>query len=133
MTLSMLNPHTTDIVDSTISPSDILKHACSRWGARILITLNQHSSLRFSELRGELKHVSEKMLAQTLQTLTQDGFILRDAYATMPPAVEYRLTLLGKELAGHVSQLVHWIDLNLEHIQQARNQEDKVSGVAQSP
>lgn len=123
MTLSTPSTHSADMVDITISPSDILKHACSRWGARILITLNQHPSLRFSELRSELKSVSEKMLAQTLQTLTQDGFILRDAYPTMPPVVEYRLTLLGQELAGHVSQLVHWIDLNLEQIQQARSQE----------
>ncbi|ODC03720.1 hypothetical protein BFW38_09375 [Terasakiispira papahanaumokuakeensis] len=123
MTFSIPSTHPTDILDNMLSPSDILKHVCSRWGARILITLNQHSSLRFSELRSELKNVSEKMLAQTLQTLAHDGFILRDAYATMPPIVEYRLTLLGEELAGHVGQLVQWIDLNLEQIQQARNQE----------
>jgi len=98
---------------------EILKHVTNRWGGLVLVALLQGMH-RFSDLRRKLSGVSEKMLAQTLQTLEVDGFVLRVSYPVVPPHVEYSLTPLGEELAKQVELLVDWIEINLPRILEAQ-------------
>lgn len=98
---------------------DVLKHVCSRWGVLILIAL-QSGTHRFSELRRRMGGVSEKMLAQSLQALVHDGFILRVSHPVVPPFVEYSLTPMGEEVANKVASLADWIELNLPRILEAQ-------------
>lgn len=102
---------------------DILQHVTSRWGVLILVALHDRT-LRFSELRRTVGGVSERMLAQTLQTLERDGFVARKAYAVVPPHVEYSLTPMGREVSGHVQALADWIGGNLPGILAARDRSD---------
>lgn len=97
----------------------VLDHVTSRWGVLALVALRD-GTLRFSELRRRIGGVSEKMLAQTLQALEEDGFVLRTAHPEVPPRVDYRLTPLGTEVAAHVAALVDWIELNLPRVQRMR-------------
>jgi len=60
--------------------------------------------------------VSEKMLAQSLQALEQDGFINRVSYPVVPPHVEYSLTSLGEQVSDKVAALADWIELNLPQV-----------------
>jgi len=94
---------------------DVLKHVTSRWGVLILVAL-LGGTHRFSDLRRKIRGVSEKMLAQTLQWLENDGFVLRRDYKVQPPHVEYSLTPLGVEVARLVESLADWIELNIERI-----------------
>lgn len=94
---------------------DVLKHVSSRWGVLILIAL-RGGTHRFSELRRKMGGVSEKMLAQSLQALTHDGFVLRVSHPVVPPYVEYSLTPMGEEVAQHVATLADWIQLNLPRV-----------------
>jgi len=55
----------------------------SRWGFLVLITPADRT-LRWSELRHQVKGVSEKMLAQSLDTLEADGLVHRNAYPEIP-------------------------------------------------
>jgi DNA-binding HxlR family transcriptional regulator len=96
----------------------ILAHLTSRWGVLVMIAL-QDGTLRFSALRRRIGGVSERMLAQTLQQLEGDGFILRIAHDVVPPHVEYSLTPLGHEAATHVAALTGWIEGNLPRILQS--------------
>jgi DNA-binding HxlR family transcriptional regulator len=75
---------------------------------------------RFSELRRRIGDVSEKMLAQTLRTLEEDGFVLRRDFAEVPPRVEYALTPMGRQLAKHVGALGMWIGNNTTKVLAAR-------------
>ena len=75
---------------------EVLKHVTSRWGVLILVALREGTH-RFSDLRRKIGGVSEKMLAQSLQALEQDGFLNRIAYPVVPPHVEYSLTPLGEQ------------------------------------
>src|ERR1700733_14093639 len=79
----------------------VLNHVTSTWGVLVLAALTD-GSLRWSELRRAVEGVSEKMLAQTLRTLEQDGFVHREAQAVIPPRVDYSLTPRGHELAAHL-------------------------------
>jgi len=66
--------------------------------------------------------VSEKMLAQSLQALEQDGFINRVSYPVVPPHVEYSLTPLGEEVSEKVAALADWIELNLPQVMSNRDE-----------
>ena len=98
---------------------EVLKHVTSRWGVLVLVAL-LGGTHRFSDLRRKIGGVSEKMLAQTLQWLEGDGFVLRTAYPVVPPHVEYSLTPLGLEVAQQVEGLADWIEENLPRILQSR-------------
>jgi DNA-binding HxlR family transcriptional regulator len=94
---------------------EILQHVTSRWGVLVLVALMEGTH-RFSELRRKVGKVSEKMLAQTLQQLEQDGFIQRVAHPVVPPHVDYSLTRLGHEVGRVVESLTDWIEENLPQI-----------------
>ncbi len=98
---------------------EVLKHVTSRWGVLVLVAL-MDGTHRFSELRRQIGGVSERMLAQTLQGLEADGFVLRTAYPVVPPHVEYSLTPMGQEVAEQVKGLADWIEGNLGRILKAR-------------
>ncbi|HCQ09068.1 winged helix-turn-helix transcriptional regulator [Leclercia adecarboxylata] len=100
---------------------DVLKHVTSRWGVLILVALRQGTH-RFSDLRRKMGGVSEKMLAQSLQALEQDGFINRVSYPVVPPHVEYSLTPLGEAVSEKVAALADWIELNLPQVMSHRNE-----------
>ncbi len=98
---------------------EILKHVTSQWGVLVLVVLIGGTH-RFSELRRKIGGVSEKMLAQTLQQLEQDGFVQRVSYPVVPPHVEYSLTPLGDAIARQVEALTNWIETNLPEIIKAQ-------------
>ncbi|MFD6414772.1 winged helix-turn-helix transcriptional regulator [Streptomyces sp. NPDC060194] len=111
-------------VNQPMCPSrGILEHVTSRWGVLILSALVDRG-YRFSELRREIGGVSEKMLAQTLQTLERDGFVLRDAKPVIPPHVDYSLTPLGLEAALQVHSLARWTEQQVDAVREARESYD---------
>lgn len=94
---------------------EVLKHVTSRWGVLVLIVLLKGTH-RFSELRRRVGGVSEKMLAQTLQWLEDDGLVERKSYPVVPPHVEYSLSPMGVEAAQQVRSLADWIEENVGRI-----------------
>ncbi|MEU6940193.1 helix-turn-helix domain-containing protein [Streptomyces rubiginosohelvolus] len=113
------------VIKQPMCPSRmILEHVTSRWGVLVLVALLERS-YRFSELRREVGGVSEKMLAQTLQTLERDGFVHRDAKPVIPPRVDYSLTPLGIGAAEQVSALGRWIERQVDAVQAAREAYDE--------
>lgn len=110
-----------NLMTSTCPSRAVLQHLISRWGVLILIAL-QFETLRFSALRRKVGGVSERMLAQTLQNLEQDGFVDRVVFDVVPPHVEYSLTPLGAEAAEKVRALADWVEISMPRIVQVRNE-----------
>jgi len=108
---------------------DILQHVTSRWGVLVLVALHDRT-LRFSELRRTVGGVSERMLAQALQTLERDGFVVRKAYPVVPPHVEYSLTPMGRGVSASVQSLVDWIGAHVPAVLAAREQSDAANAFA---
>ncbi|WP_343464032.1 helix-turn-helix domain-containing protein [Pantoea sp.] len=94
---------------------EVLKRITSRWSVLVFLALREET-LRFSTLRRKIGGVSERMLAQTLRYMEEDGFVARIAYDVVPPHVEYRLTPLGAEVAGQVIGLADWLESNVHRI-----------------
>ena len=112
-------------VNEPMCPSRlVLEHVTSRWGVLVLAALLERS-YRFSELRREIGGVSEKMLAQTLQTLERDGFVHRDAKPVIPPRVDYSLTPLGEGAARQVWELARWTEQQVGAVEAARERYDE--------
>lgn len=109
---------------------EVLQHVTSRWGVLVLVALLAGTH-RFSDLRRKIGGVSEKMLAQTLQWLEGDGFVLRTQYPVVPPHVEYSLTPMGVEVARQVEGLADWIEGNLGRILSGRR--ERADALAISP
>lgn len=108
-----------DLFSEQCPSREVLKHVSSRWGVLVLIALLAGTH-RFSDLRRKIGGVSEKMLAQTLQWLEGDGFVVRKSYPVVPPHVEYSLTPLGQEVGQRVEALADWIEQHLPRILAAR-------------
>ena len=108
-----------ELLNAACPSREVLSHITSRWGVLVLVVL-LGGTHRFSALRREVGGVSEKMLAQTLEALAGDGFVLRLAYPVIPPKVEYSLTPLGREAALRLAALVDWIEDNYPRIASAR-------------
>lgn len=105
---------------------DILNHLTSRWGVLVLIALLEGEH-RFSDLRRKIGGVSEKMLAQTLQTLEADGFVNRFSHPVVPPRVDYSLTPIGREVAVKVRDFADWVEVNIGRILAARAKDKELA------
>ena len=65
------------------------------WKMPILWRL-QTRTFRYSELKKEIPHISDKTLTIQLRELERDGYLHRMVFAVVPPRTEYSLTELGK-------------------------------------
>ncbi|GAA2006366.1 helix-turn-helix transcriptional regulator [Nakamurella flavida] len=95
----------------------------TKWGFLALLALGE-GDYRFNALRRRVDGVSEKMLAQTLQTLERDGMVVRDVVTTIPPRVQYSLTPLGVRVAGRIADLTALLEDAVPEIVAAQDRFD---------
>jgi len=98
---------------------DVLDRISDRWSVLILHEL-EAGTLRFGELKARIPDVSQRMLALTLRRLEEDGLVAREAFAVIPPRVDYRLTRLGRSLLGPLNGFVRWAYDNHAAVRKAR-------------
>ena len=67
------------------------------WKMPILWRLKDRT-MRYSELKRDIAHITDKMLTSQLRELEAEGFIHRKVYAVVPPKVEYSMTEKGYRL-----------------------------------
>jgi len=99
---------------------DVLDRIGDRWSVLVLVTLRDVELLRFSELRRALGDISQRMLAQTVRHLEEDGLLERTVHPTVPPRVDYRLTPLGHSLLVPLEALVDWAENHHDEVRAAR-------------
>ena len=87
----------------------VLDKLGDKWSMLVILEL-AGGACRFSELRRRIPDISQKMLTQTLRILQRDGLVGRTVRPTVPPAVSYDLTPMGKSLLTPFGALVAWAD-----------------------
>ncbi|WP_239616347.1 winged helix-turn-helix transcriptional regulator [Cohnella mopanensis] len=92
-----------------------------KWKSMILWNLTE-STKRFGDLEKLIPDASQKMLAQHLRELEQEGVIERTVYPTIPPKVEYSLSEYGRTLLPVTEMMCAWGDNHNE-----RKREDPAS------
>jgi len=103
-----------------------------RWTLPVLDSL-QPGPMRFSTIRRALSGIAQKQLTHTLRQLERDGFVLRTAYPTIPPRVEYQLTDLGRDLASRLASIGQLAIERGDEIETARQRFDRTSVANHSP
>lgn len=101
-----------DVFHTDCPARGVVDHVTSRWGVWVLISLRS-GGLRFYELRESIQGISEKMLAQTLRALVQDGLIWRKVEPTTPPQVTYGLTEFGRDIGEPLTEMFDRITRHL--------------------
>jgi DNA-binding HxlR family transcriptional regulator len=94
----------------------------NKWNISLIVMLSRspNNRARFTELQTMLDGISQRMLTNTLRNLERDGLLVREAFAEIPPRVEYQLTELGLELIEQVRHLLLWILGSWDSISKAR-------------
>jgi DNA-binding HxlR family transcriptional regulator len=98
---------------------DVLNRIGDRWSVLVVHEL-AGGTRRFSELKSAIEDISQRMLAQTLRRLEEDGFVTRSVHASIPPRVDYTLTPLGRSLLKPLNALVRWADEHHAAVRAAR-------------
>ncbi|EGF91732.1 MULTISPECIES: helix-turn-helix domain-containing protein [Asticcacaulis] len=101
----------------------VLDRLADKW-AMLLLRRLMDGPTRFNQLHRDIQGISHKVLSQTLKKLERDGLISRQAFATVPVTVEYRVTPLGETLSGTVAQISQWAESNITEILQAQDAYD---------
>src|SRR3984885_11384902 len=104
-----------DVMAETCPTRQVIGRIGDKWTILVLYALGE-GTLRFSQLRSAVEGISQKMLTQTLRALERDGIVHRHVYATIPPKVEYSLTLLGESLGAVIATVRHWSYAHMDDI-----------------
>lgn len=95
-----------ELTESFHRITDVLK---CKWTIAI-INLLHAGSTRPSSLQKQLPGLTSKVLTDRLRKLESFGLIQRQAFAEVPPRVEYTLTTQGNDLMSVLSTVVSYID-----------------------
>lgn len=92
------------------APRRVLALFATKWTSMVLHTLHARhdGACRTGVLQRSLPGVSKKMLTQTLRDMEETGLVSRHVISAIPPAVEYRLTPLGRRFVEPVELLYAW-------------------------
>jgi DNA-binding HxlR family transcriptional regulator len=87
----------------------------NKWRPAIINLLLEHESMRFGEIKRELD-ITPKVLTDHLKWLEQHQFINREAFAEVPPHVEYSLTEIGQQLGPVHEKMRMWAEFYINHV-----------------
>jgi DNA-binding HxlR family transcriptional regulator len=116
-----------DVFSHTCPSCPALEHVTGRWGILALSALGT-GPLRFNALRRQVNGISQKMLAQALQSLERDGFVHREVQSPFPPRVEYSLTPLGRQTATKRLDLIEHLESQMPAVLTAQLNYDRGKG-----
>jgi len=107
---------------------DIIAKVADKWTMLILEVLEEHGTVRFTQLGKLVGGISQKMLTKTLRQMESDGLVKRTVHPVIPPHVDYSLTNLGRSLGGAFCGVWIWAETHHAEIEKARRNFAAASG-----
>jgi DNA-binding HxlR family transcriptional regulator len=89
------------------SLKEVLDIIGGKWAMPIIYILSK-GKMRFKELERSIEGINTRMLVKELKNMEANGIIKREVFATVPPTVEYTLTLKGEKLLPSIASLHTW-------------------------
>ena len=89
------------------SLKEVLDVIGGKWAMPIIYNLSK-GKLRFKEIERNVEGINTRMLVKELKNMEANGIIRREVFATVPPTVEYTLTLKGEKLLPSIISLHAW-------------------------
>lgn len=105
-----------DLKYPTCPIRNVLNRFSDKWSLLVLCILFPDKIMRYGEIKNAIPDISQKMLTNTLKNLEECHLIKRDAYAEIPPRVEYSVTETGKSLMPAIQIMINWSQEHFEEI-----------------
>jgi len=86
---------------------EVLDIIGGKWAMPIIFHLSK-GKLRFKEIERSIHGINTRMLVKELKNMEANGIVNRKVFATIPPAVEYTLTEMGRRLLPSIISLHKW-------------------------
>ena len=83
-----------------------------KWAILVVNYIGNADTARFKGMMQKLTGINPKTLTCRLRELQKAGLIDREAFAEVPPRVEYTLTEAGRELQRALVPLMEWFEHN---------------------
>lgn len=80
----------------------------NKWKLLIIRNLVYNKKQRFGDFIKSIPAISKKVLTDNLRALEDDGLIIREVFAEVPPKVEYTLSPLGNTLKPILDAMFEW-------------------------
>ena len=80
----------------------------NKWKLLIIRNLVYSGDQRFTDFIKSIPAISKKVLTDNLRALEDDGLIVREVFAEVPPRVVYSLSPLGKSLKPILDAMQEW-------------------------
>lgn len=80
----------------------------NKWKLLIIRNLIYNGTQRFGDFLKTIPVISKKVLTDDLRALEDDGLVNREAFAEIPPRVEYSLSPLGQSLKPILDAMFDW-------------------------
>ena len=98
----------------------VIAQIADKWTMLVLEALEEHGTLRFTEVGRMVGGISQKMLTKTLREMERDGLVIRTIHPVIPPHVDYTLTELGRELSAAFCGVWTWAETYYGEVSAAR-------------
>jgi DNA-binding HxlR family transcriptional regulator len=95
------------ISEKSCSLREVLDIIGGKWAMPIIYILSK-GKMRFKEIERSIEGINTRMLVKELKNMEANGIITREVFATVPPTVEYTLTLKGEKLLPSITSLHKW-------------------------
>jgi DNA-binding HxlR family transcriptional regulator len=102
--------------DGLLAIKDTMELLSGKWKIQIIGCLMMHGTMRFMDLRRQVKGIAAKMLSKELQELEQNKLISRNVMDTRPITVEYVLTEHGSSLRNVIGEIRSWGVAHRRHV-----------------
>lgn len=96
---------TTNSIDDTVCPIARTAEIISGKWTLLIIRDLASGVKRFNQLERSLQGISPKTLSERLRSLEEEGIILRQTFAEVPPRVDYSLTEKGCDLVHVIESM----------------------------
>lgn len=80
----------------------------NKWKLLIIRNLVYNGDQRFTDFTKTIPAISKKVLTDNLRALEDDGLIVREVFAEVPPRVVYSLSPLGSSLTPILDAMREW-------------------------
>lgn len=105
------------------SVHEIFARIGDKWTIAIVAVLGD-KRMRFKNLHRAVGGVSQRVLTACLRNLERDGLMVRTAYLTVPPRVEYELSDRGRSLRDTLEPVGAWVQAHWPGIEESRRRFD---------
>ena len=95
------------ISEKSCSLKEVLEIIGGKWAMPIIYILSK-GKMRFKEIERTVEGINTRMLVKELKNMEVNGIVTREVFATVPPTVEYTLTLKGEKLLPSIVSLHSW-------------------------